>query len=122
PGQWEAAKAVWPLFSAWARGFARSPFCFPVPRNEGNGAPKRRVTWDYSQILPDAPGWTRGLRVRRTVPVRLAVRPALSPPARGTGRKFSGLIGNGDGPTSASWPPVHAGSRRRLRWRERGAT
>ena len=38
-----------------ARGFARSPFCFPSP-NEGNGAPKRRVIWITRRSSRIAPG------------------------------------------------------------------
>src|SRR5262249_50597462 len=52
-----------------------SPSLFPFPqRGEWRAEATRDL--DYSQILPDRSGVTRGLRVRRTVPVRLAVRRA----------------------------------------------
>src|SRR5262244_2961166 len=51
------------------------PSLFPFPdRGEWRAEATRDL--DYSQILPDRSGVTRGLRVRRTVPVRLAVRRA----------------------------------------------
>src|SRR5262249_46740065 len=58
-----------------ARGSPVVPSVFPSPeRGEWRAEATRDL--DYSQILPDCSGVTRGLRVRRTVPVRLAVRRA----------------------------------------------
>src|SRR5262249_38755750 len=54
---------------------AGEPVSFPVPqRGEWRAEATRDL--DYSQILPARSGATRGLRVRRTVPVPPAIRPA----------------------------------------------